>query len=87
MSAPVGGCSQVNKFEQVSSNDGHYMSSLVGLGGGPLIDFRFELITEFDRESLFFRDNFLRVDVYYGDLKYQKIEQQPSYLILNFFSK
>ena len=45
------------------------------------------LITEFDCESLFFRDNFLRVDVYYGDLKYQKIEQQPSYLILNFFSK
>ena len=32
------------------------------------------------------RDNFLRVDVFYGDLKYQFISQHKSYEALNFFS-
>ena len=37
--------------------------------------------------SLFYRNNFLALDVYYGELRYELVEQLPLYQLENFFSK
>ena len=34
-----------------------------------------------------YSDNFLKLDVYYGELKYEFIEQQASYLAPDFFGE
>ena len=36
---------------------------------------------------LFFRTNFLGLDIYYGELIYELVQQQPDYEIGNFFSE
>ena len=35
----------------------------------------------------YFRTNFLGLDIYYGELVYQLVQQQPGYEIVNFFSE
>ena len=34
-----------------------------------------------------FRNNFLGLDVYYGELVFEQVTQQPAYELLDFFSK
>ena len=36
---------------------------------------------------MIFSRNFLKVDIYYGELKYEYIEQQEAYGVASFFSK
>ena len=41
----------------------------------------------YDKRILFFRDNFLSLDVYYGEMTYELIEQREAYPIEKVFSK
>ena len=38
-------------------------------------------------EYIYFRDNFLKLDVYFPVLKFESLEQRPAYILENFFSK
>lgn len=35
----------------------------------------------------YYRQNFVKVDIYYGEMKTQQITQAPAYDVLTFFSK
>ena len=36
---------------------------------------------------IFFRENFLALDIYYDELAFESITQSPAYTVINFFSK
>jgi len=39
------------------------------------------------RYFFLFSNNFLKIDIYYGQLKYEEIEQKEAYDVVSFFSK
>ena len=42
---------------------------------------------EYDAGCVFSSDNFLAIDIYYGQLKSEEVEQKEAYDVISFFSK